>query len=56
MTKHTIRGVIFLFIFSMLMSLGQYWAHAFGSPNSNLVSGENHLFITTEAAGVASSS
>lgn len=52
----TIRSVIFLFLFSTLISLRQYQANAFGSPNSNLVSGLNQLFTTTEGTGVATSS
>lgn len=52
----TIKSVIFLFLFSTLISLRQYQADALGSPNSSLVSGLNQLFPTAEDTGVASSS
>lgn len=50
---HTIRGVLFLFQFSTLISLRQYHAD---SSNSKLVSGVNQLLITAEGTGVAPSS
>lgn len=54
--EHMTKSVSFLFLFSTPVSLREYQADAFGSSNSNLLSGLNQLFPTTEGTGLASSS
>lgn len=54
--EHMTKSVSFLFLFSTPVSLREYQADVFESFNSNLLSGLNQLFPTTEGTGLASSS